>query len=244
MPLARTDRAHCRPERAPPVIPDHALGLLLEAHTYARDLGCDVWEFAVELDRLQAAGVSNSRLRWLLRKGYVTQRVEITGARNGPRTFRSIANLSLRPGTCFVLTAAGLALTTDAAPARRGRAAAPPTAAIPSWDGELRELRFGEVVVKRFRQQAPSQELILEAFEEEGWPLCLDDPLPPAPEQDSKRRLRVTISNLNRSQLEQLIHFHGGGDGKTVCWRPSGGPAANGSRSMARRRPSDGGGKR
>jgi hypothetical protein len=233
MPITRMDRPHPRAERDPLLVHDNALRLLREAYLCACDLGCDVWEFAVELDRLHAVGVSNSQLRWLIRRGFIAKGVEKTDGDGGPRTFQTIANLSLRPGTCFVLTEAGLSLTADAGPGRQDRAAAHRAAALPSWHGDLRELRFGDVVVKRFRQPAPSQELILRAFEEEGWPPCMDDPLPPALEQDSKRRLRVTISNLNRSQRRQLIHFHGRGDGKTVCWRVSDGPAASDGRAMA-----------
>jgi hypothetical protein len=240
MPVARTDGPHSILVRDPLFVHDSALRLLLEAHACAHDLGCDGWEFAVEIDRLHAAGVSNSQLRWLLRKGYIAQGVENTDAAGGPRTFQTIANLSLRPGTCFVLTEAGLALVADPAPRHRAHTAAPLAAATPAWHGNLHELRFGEMLVKRFRQRAPSQELILQAFEEEGWPPSMDDPLPPAPEQDSKRRLRVTISNLNRSQLHGLIHFHGGGDGKTVCWRTSDSPAARDGTAMAQRRHGDG----
>jgi hypothetical protein len=75
------------------------------------------------------------------------------------------------------------------------------------------------VVVKRFKQPAGNQELVLEAFEEEGWPPRIDDPLPPAPNQDGKRRLQSTIWNLNRGREARLIRFAGGGDGQSVCWR-------------------------
>jgi hypothetical protein len=76
-----------------------------------------------------------------------------------------------------------------------------------------------EVLVKRFKQPAANQELILEAFQEEAWPSRIDDPLHPAFDQNSKQRLHSTISNLNRCQENRLIHFEGGGDGKSVCWR-------------------------
>ena len=59
---------------------------------------------------------------------------------------------------------------------------------------------------------------ILAAFEEEGWPSRIDDPLPPQPEQDSKRRLSDTIKCLNRKQASPLIHFRGDGTGEGVVW--------------------------
>jgi hypothetical protein len=87
------------------------------------------------------------------------------------------------------------------------------------WDAVQRQLLVGPIVVKKFRQRAANQEKILEVFEEEGWPPLIDDPLSPQQEQDSKRRLHITINNLNRCHQRHLLHFHGGGDGQTVAWR-------------------------
>jgi hypothetical protein len=99
----------------------------------------------------------------------------------------------------------------------------PPTAPtcspqIPQWDKERQELRLGDLVVKQFKVPAPNQELILAAFQEEGWPPRMDDPLPPHPEQDSKRRLHDTITTLNRHQKHRLIRFSGDGSGEGVRW--------------------------
>ena len=69
---------------------------------------------------------------------------------------------------------------------------------MPKWDAELRELRLGSQLLRRFRQRASCQEAILSAFEEEGWPARIDDPLPPKSGHDAKRRLHSTIENLNR----------------------------------------------
>ena len=73
-------------------------------------------------------------------------------------------------------------------------------------------------LVKRFKWPAANQEAVLSAFQEEGWPVRIDDPLPPQPEQDSKRRLGDTIKCLNRKQKSQLIHFRGDGTGQGVVW--------------------------
>lgn len=72
--------------------------------------------------------------------------------------------------------------------------------------------------MKRFRVPAPNQELILQAFEEDGWPSFIDDPLPPVPDQDCQQRLRATIKSLNRSQSQQLIRFHMNGGGEVIYW--------------------------
>lgn len=93
-----------------------------------------------------------------------------------------------------------------------------PQALRPIWDPERRELRVGEMVVKRFRQPAQNQELILTVFEEDGWPERIDDPLPPDPVRDPKERLHDVIKKLNRAQDVALIRFHGDGTGTGVLW--------------------------
>lgn len=90
--------------------------------------------------------------------------------------------------------------------------------AVPTWDKERRELRVNEKLVKHFRWPAVNQETILAAFDEEGWPPRIDDPLPPLPEQDSKRRLHDTIKCMNKNQHQNLIQFHGDGTGEGVTW--------------------------
>jgi hypothetical protein len=66
--------------------------------------------------------------------------------------------------------------------------------------------------------------MVLNAFEEEGWPARIDDPLPPHSDQDPKRRLNDTIKCLNRKQVRELLRFHGDGSGEGILWEvlPSG----------------------
>ena len=90
--------------------------------------------------------------------------------------------------------------------------------AKPRYDRHRRELWLGDFLVKRFRVPAGNQELILMAFEEEGWPEHLDDPLPPQPGHDPKRRLHDTIDRLNRSQFHQLLRFRGNGTARSILW--------------------------
>ncbi len=89
---------------------------------------------------------------------------------------------------------------------------------LPHWDAMRRELLIGGQVVKRFRVPAPNQEAVLAAFEEEGWPHRVYDPLPPEDEKDAKRRLNETIKRLNRHRLARVIRFHGDGTGEGVFW--------------------------
>jgi hypothetical protein len=106
----------------------------------------------------------------------------------------------------------------------------------PGWDANLHELRMGARVVKRFKRPAESQELILTAFEEEGWPDVIDDPLPVEPGHDPKRRLHYTVHHLNRGQRPFLIQFHVNGNGESVYWCSARDRRVSGARSARKRR--------
>jgi hypothetical protein len=91
----------------------------------------------------------------------------------------------------------------------------------PLWDRDRQELRVGTEIVKQFKVPAPNQETVLAAFQEEGWPHRIDDPIPPQPDQESKRRLHDTINSLNRNQRTPLVRFLGDGSGQGVRWEPT-----------------------
>jgi|WetSurMetagenome_2_1015567.scaffolds.fasta_scaffold242762_2 hypothetical protein len=208
-----------------------ALGQLLHAQTCARDVHREVWDFAVEIESLLANGLTKSDLRWLVSKGYTEHAQELTHSRDRGRKFHVCLNLAFSKRTCFVLTKAGvlfaaaLCPSLSAFPANRPPldVAAATGASIqvsdtPLWDPQRRELRVGDRIVKQFRVPSPSQEAILAAFSEEGWPPAIDDPLPPQPEQEPKRRLRNTIESLNSNQKNSLLHFRGDGSGQRILW--------------------------
>jgi hypothetical protein len=88
----------------------------------------------------------------------------------------------------------------------------------PTWDSKLRELRWGNDLVKRFQKPAPVQECILEAFHEQGWPPRIDDPLPHHGERNAKQHLRDTVKNLNRYQHGCRIVFETDGIGRGILW--------------------------
>ena len=96
---------------------------------------------------------------------------------------------------------------------------------LPFWDAERRELRLGAILVKRFRQPARNQEMILAAFQEEGWPAHLDDPRPGGDNRDAPDRLRDTVKKLNR-QANPLIRFLCDGTGQGIIWELRESPAA------------------
>jgi hypothetical protein len=58
------------------------------------------------------------------------------------------------------------------------------------------------------------------AFEEEGWPYRIDDPLPPKGETHPTTRLHDTIKWLNRNREHPLLRFLGDGTGEGLCWEP------------------------
>ncbi len=89
----------------------------------------------------------------------------------------------------------------------------------PAWEARRRELRVGDWLVKKFLVPAENQELVLSAFEEEGWPAYIDDPLPMKSEIVPKRRLHNVICRLNGSQLAPILRFHGNGKGEGIGWQ-------------------------
>ncbi|MCE9607384.1 MAG: hypothetical protein K8U03_21065 [Planctomycetia bacterium] len=216
------------------------LTFLLQAREYADDVQTDHWDFALELRELRSVDLINSDLRWLVMKGYVEHARETTLPGESQRSFRRTKGLSFTKQTCFVLTDSGVEAAhalgvfetqmdhvADATPPQAEPAAkkvAPPPAAepaprvLPRWDGDMQELRVNGVIVKQFKVPAPNQEMILSAFQEENWPVRIDDPLPPHPDQDSKRRLHDTIVSLNRNHKSRFIRFMGDGTGEGVRW--------------------------
>jgi hypothetical protein len=217
------------------------LQLLLTAARYAEELDRDAWDFAVEISHLRAAGLTNSDLRWLVCKEYVEHAREITLPGEMRRSFHGHGGLIFFKRSCFILTPSGREAaeaeatprpTTESTPAapsaeledaviayaRQPNGQKPKAA--PHWDGQRHQFRVGGVLVKEFKVHSPNQETVLAAFQEEGWPPRIDDPLPPHAEIDPKRRLHDTIKSLNRNQKNRLIQFMGDGSGEAVRWEP------------------------
>jgi hypothetical protein len=194
--------------------------LLREARAAAHAAERDVWEFAVEVRELRAAGLSHTDLRWLLATGQAEHGVERVAAGGRQRRFEALANLAIPESACFILTAAGASLTDRCL--EGGPGAHPDWAAaerpLPRWDGLTRRLCWQGLLVKEYRQPAGNQEVILAVLEEEGWPARIDDPLPPARGQDPKVRLRAAVKALNGNQLHRLLRFRCDGTGRGLGW--------------------------
>jgi hypothetical protein len=205
------------------------LAVLFQAQVCVGELNRDGWDYVVELWALREAGLTNSDLRWLVCKGYLRHAVKTTYPELQDRSFVELLNPALPEGTCFLLTEAGIRFLRQFCAEPDPRACLSEQGApgwkeaetvTPYWDSERRELRVGDVVVKQFRQPAWAQEIVLCAFQEDQWPWRIDDPLPPQLEQDPKRHLNITITNLNRRQKNRLIRFCGDGTGSGVIWEP------------------------
>ena len=199
----------------PRLIP--GLRRLLRGYDRARETGRDIWEFAVAVGELREDGLGDPELYWLVCAGLAASP---TGPLTAGREQSPTANRMLRGESRMVLTGLGADLARLVVVADRSASGGEILGKIrrPAWDRHRRELRVGAVVVKHFRQPAPNQELILEAFEEEGWPAYIYDPLPPAGGTCPKDRLHETIKGLNRSQQSPLIRFRGDGTGTRVGW--------------------------
>jgi hypothetical protein len=205
-----------------------SLALLLEAREYALGLGRSVWDFAVEIQSLEALGLTANDLRWLLCKSLIQQARETMPVEGNGRKFRRGRGLALSKRSCFVLTDAGVGfarrvLDQDLLPGSPPQPSTPHANGstrwlIPRWDRDRQEFRLGEVLIKRFQVPAPDQEVILAVFQEEGWPVRIDNPLPSHPEVDLKPRLARAIDALNRNQRNPLVRFLGEGSGEAVRW--------------------------
>ena len=202
-----------------------AIKALLLGRQMADSLNVPIWQFAEEIESLRANGIFNAEIRWLIQNGLVLHAEEISLSKDKARRFRKIGRLTLSARTCLVLSDAGQSWAE-----RLGTFSAEPSGpngfhkengvARPRWCKDLRELQVGTHIVKRFLRPAPNQETVLAAFEEEAWPIRIDDPLPREHERDAAQCLHDTINHLNRNQIHPLIHFSGDGTGRGIRWRP------------------------
>jgi hypothetical protein len=87
----------------------------------------------------------------------------------------------------------------------------------PCWNSNRNELWFGETLCKSYRQRAPNQWAILDAFASAKWPQRIDDPLRPTVDGDDIQRLRDAVRALNDNPC---IHFELDGTSEGILWRP------------------------
>jgi hypothetical protein len=110
-------------------------------------------------------------------------------------------------------------LTTNSKPAIE---AGPPSAELPidlapelpTWDSESCRIIFRGEVVRSVAKRATNCICILTAFNECGWPYCIDDPLPGGKDAD---RLNQAVRTLNKGL--HGIEFFAAGDGQSIGWK-------------------------
>ena len=81
----------------------------------------------------------------------------------------------------------------------------------PSWDPLARTLTFQGEVIKKFKNPAENQVLLVEAFEKAEWQEAINSPF------KLSSTLTETIRELNRKAC--AIKFAANGDGKTCGWK-------------------------
>jgi hypothetical protein len=95
------------------------------------------------------------------------------------------------------------------------RASCPKRPVVPDWNKAKGELRFGGQLIRKIRVLAkPTNiQLIVDVFQEEGWPSSIDNPLSGGADQ---HRLHLTLQSLN--QGVKRIRFHGHKGGNAIYW--------------------------
>jgi hypothetical protein len=196
---------------------------LLTACWQARAAGRSPREEPVRLAHLSDRGVPYSVPLWILFQGHVEHLVcphtaadtKASGARLGEASL-----LALTPaGEAFADSWLLLVLCSPSGDDfRHAWELLRVGDLLPCYERRLRLFRWGQHILKCFRQPALNQELILSAAEEMGWPDWFDDPLPRRAGTSPKAILHDTIKDLNRRQRAPLVHFMGDGTGMRVGW--------------------------
>jgi hypothetical protein len=220
---------------------------LIAAHEYSQSCHCDKCQLAITLEELSSTGIEFADCRWLMLEGLVEHLTETTYPGDKIRSFRP-GDAILSKHSAFMLTPLGIQflrcelcvpkdpVTPPTAslhafepapasiPSARPAQYPPPSANTPRWESQRQELWFGGKLVKQFRFPSANQVTILAAFQEDGWPSRIDDPLPCHAEIDSRRRLNDTIRSLNRSRIHAVLRFAGDGSGEGILWEPTSNP--------------------
>jgi hypothetical protein len=191
------------------------LAVLLKAHDAAREHGADPLQWAVEIPWLYQQGVSATDLRLLLSHGWVEQWLDATSKRATQRCLTRVRHHGLSDQGCLVLRPDAVEPARQLLPAPAGVL----EPARPVWHSRRRVLSYRGLVVKRFRVWTPNQIPILEAFEEEGWPVMVYSPLSADTEYQARAMLNDAVKRLNRTHVTPgLLRFHGDGTGEGIRW--------------------------
>jgi hypothetical protein len=94
--------------------------------------------------------------------------------------------------------------------ASKADAARPST---PEWDADRGELKFGGAIVRHVKRNAVNIRLVLDSFQELGWPIRIDDP---AAGGKNQSRVNGTVKRMNQELTK--IRFHADGSGAGYSW--------------------------
>jgi hypothetical protein len=178
-----------------------ALGLLMEPYERAEERHVSVWNVAATRQALNSQGLTDDLLLRLLEQDLVDQRLDKV-----------------------VLTARGAAVARGRCDPGQGLKGPHVLGKliVPFYDGDLRTLSYEGRLVKRLRQQADLQEIVLRAFQRQGWPRALKNPLPKDSMVPVETRLHYAIRGLMNAQKEARIRFFRNGTACTICWEADG----------------------
>ena len=88
-----------------------------------------------------------------------------------------------------------------------------PERMTPTWDRENYHLSFMGELARNVSPRARNVIRVLDAFQEEGWPDRIYDPV-----HDDKTRIHYTIASLNEGLRK--LRFHADGTGERIRWAP------------------------
>ena len=200
---------------------------LVAARWQAEDSELSPSEHPVAWKSLQAEGVGEPILRWMIYQAHV-EHLRLTSLRAlGSLRFESVSTLCLLHDSHFALTQRGeefadhflahviasreISCEHDWGQLLLGRL-------VPEYDPSTRMFSWGWHVLKHFRQPSHNQEVILCTADELDWIPWFDSPLPLRSDRNPKTCLNYSIKALNRHQSPYLIHFQGDGTGTRIGW--------------------------
>jgi hypothetical protein len=191
------------------------------------DRGPDRPPSPVPVQDLVRIGCAPETLLWLVQRGFAEYRDPQAEGTSAGRPHGETGS-PIPPVACLALTVQGLiaARTRSASSSpdetqtgRRGEPD-PPDRAIPVWDGRTSELCYRGELVLRLRHPGSRQWALLTAFQAQGWPQRLPDPLPPdSPGGDPRQSLCDAIKNLNRNRKNHLLRFFRADGGRAIGWQ-------------------------
>jgi len=202
-----------------------ALVLLNDATSFARDTGRDAWDYCLRLEELLSAGLTVADCRWLADKKLVDARD--LGQGRGRRGGNKPRKPTFTRATHFVLTVAGAAYAAELRSANgkpraknvKGaahRARGTEGMGNPRWDSRLLVLHVDEIAVKKFQAKARNQMAVMAAFEAQGWPRQIHNPLNSCSPARRAQALADAVHGLNRNLRAKVIRFHTAEKGASV----------------------------